>query len=97
MTAWCRRPLFASLLVLCVLGCSTSGSSGGCGGSATDKTCTIDTMATTCPGEFTLECDNGAVPFSKSQCKEAIKQDTQVIYCCVNQAEPGADGGGGGN
>jgi hypothetical protein len=58
--------------------------------------CAIETMATTCPGKITLECDDGAKPDAKSQCVEAIKQDSQTIYCCTNDAERGAAGGGGG-
>ena len=53
-------------------------------------------MATTCPGKVTLECDDGAKPGTKSQCVEAIKVDTQTVYCCDNNADLGAEGDGGG-
>jgi hypothetical protein len=100
MMAAYRRPWFPSLVVLFVLGCSNGSSSSGCGSGSANQTCAIETMATTCPGKITLECDDGAVPDAKSQCHEAIKQDTQTIYCCDNNAERGtegaADGGGGG-
>ena len=96
-TASYRRPWFPSLVILVFLGCSNaSSSSSGCGSGSGSQICTIETMATTCPGQITLECDEGALPYSKSQCVEAIRQDTQVLYCCVNQADPGSDGGGGG-
>ncbi|HVY45617.1 MAG TPA: hypothetical protein VHB21_07040 [Minicystis sp.] len=97
MTVVRRRPWLPASLVLLVLSCSTSSgsSSQGCGSGSTTQTCDIDTMATTCPGQITLECHDGAVPYSKKQCTEAIQQDTETVYCCVNDAAPAADGGGG--
>jgi hypothetical protein len=99
-TASSRRLWLAPVAVLFVLSCSSSSSSGGCGSSSSSNSCDIDTTATTCPGEITLECQSGQVPYSKTQCKVALKQDTETIYCCVNAADPGteaedSDGGGG--
>jgi hypothetical protein len=95
MMAWYRRPWFPALLVLFVLGCS-SGQSQGCGSSSSaDQTCDIDTMATTCPGEITLECHDGAKPFSKTHCRLALQESTDILYCCTNEADPESDGGGG--
>ncbi len=95
MTAY-RKPWLPSLVILFVLGCSNGSSSSGCGSGSTNGMCSIETMATTCPGKITLECD-GAKPAAKSGCVEAFKQDTQIVYCCVTEAELGANGGGGGH
>jgi hypothetical protein len=85
--------------LLFALSCSNGSSSGssGCGSSSTTATCDIDTAATTCPNEITLICHDGGKPFSK-QCKQGLKQDTDVLYCCANDAEPDtqADEQGGG-
>jgi len=98
MIAAHRRPWFPSLVVLFVLGCSngSSSSSSGCGSSSTNQVCSIELTATTCPGKVTLECDDGAKPSTKSRCVVAIMVDTQTVYCCDNNADLGADGGGGG-
>jgi hypothetical protein len=97
MIAAYRRPWLPSLVILFVLGCSNGSSSSGCGSGSSGSICTIETMATTCPGEITLECASGAKPDAKSQCVAAIKQDSQTLYCCRNDADlGGSDGGGGG-
>lgn len=89
-----RRPAVWSFVVLFVFGCSSSSSSssGGCGSSAT-QVCKIDTSALLCPNRITLLCFEGATPDAKDQCTAALKQSTQVVYCCTSDADPGAGGG----
>ena len=63
-------------------------------------TCDIDTTATVCGDQITINCLGGATPDAKSQCQKAIKQGDQVIYCCASAAiqsvDAGLGGGGGG-
>lgn len=93
-----RRPLarsFVALFVFAVFGCSSSSGSGCSGGSST-QICKFDTSAMLCPNRITLVCYEDATPDAKDQCTAAIKQGTQVIYCCTSNAEAAsADGGAG--
>lgn len=93
-----HRPVVWSFAALFVFGCSSSssGSSGGCGSNVA-RVCKIDTSAMLCPNRITLICFEGATPEAKDQCTAALKQDTQVVYCCTSNAESAsADGEGGG-
>jgi hypothetical protein len=86
------------VLVLVVFGCSnssSSGSSSGCGsgcGSNAAAICKINTSAMLCPGRITIECFADATPDAKDQCTAAIKQSTEVIYCCTSNAGDGTAG-----
>ncbi|MFO0613651.1 MAG: hypothetical protein U0414_13730 [Polyangiaceae bacterium] len=89
-----RRPAAWSLVALFVFGCSSSSSSGssGCGSSAA-AVCKINTNAMLCPGRITIECFADATPDAKDQCTAAIKQSTEVIYCCTSNADAASGGG----
>ncbi len=96
-----RGPLGWSLAALIAFGCSNSDdSSSGCGSSSTER-CDINADATVCGDRITLECFDGATPEAESQCEQALVDDDEAVYCCINaagEADVDADvtaGGGG--
>jgi hypothetical protein len=89
------------LVVMFVLGCSDSGSSGGCGSTSATERCQINTTSTACGDRITVECFAGAIPDAQSQCDLALEQADMALYCCTSAVEEVAadeaeDGGGGG-
>lgn len=94
-----RRPVRWSLVALLVsvfLGCSSSSGSGGCSGGSSTQICKFDTSAMLCPNRITLVCYEDATPDAKDQCTAALKQSTQVVYCCTSNAEAASAEGGAG-
>ncbi len=92
------KPARWSLAVFLLLGCSSSGSSGGCSGTSATQRCDINTTATICGDRITLECFDDATPEAASQCEVAIEQDTEAVYCCTSavEADHADDTGGAG-